>query len=123
MSFAAAVSGFSFDPSYTAAMLQTPGGNRHHSNNNNIKGGVSSCRSPYQATDDSDDDGASDYAESSRRLRPLRRGRDNTTRHDEHDEPDNLLQRFYETTVDAPCRQVACQGSIEEQLDLLTVRK
>lgn len=31
----------------------------------------------------------------------------------------NILDRFYET-VDAPCR-VACQGSIEHQLDLLMV--
>ena len=75
------------------------------------------CRSPYNApsSDDSEDDGASDYA-AHPRQRPLQN-------HDESEEditPDNILHRFYET-VDAPC-QMACQGNMEAQLDLLTVR-
>ena len=79
-------------------------------------GGV---RSPYNGplSDDSDDDGASDYAN----YNP-RRGTATTTATPVAAASDNLLQRFYET-VDAPCQAVACQGGIEDQLDLLTVRR
>jgi hypothetical protein len=61
---------------------------------------------------------ASSYAENSPRLRQSLRSPDSHYSSAAEDHP--LLQRFYES-VDAPC-QVACQGSIEDQLDLLTVR-
>ena len=79
-----------------------------------ISGTNTGCRSPYNApsSDDSEDDGASDYA-AHPRQRPLQD-------HKPVEPPDTILQRFYET-VDAPC-QAPCQGSIEDQLDLLTVR-
>eukprot|EP00977_Amphora_coffeiformis_P023228 scaffold12617_cov172-Amphora_coffeaeformis.AAC.2 len=82
---------------------------------NMISGSKPGCRSPYNApsSDDSEDDGASDYA-AHPRQRTLQS-------HQQLEPSDTILQRFYET-VDAPCQapcQVPCQGSMEDQLDLL----
>lgn len=104
--------GFSLEQAYEGLTAATA----HHNHD-----AGASCRSPYQGPNDSDDDGASDYA-SHGKQRLLRAHDSPVDSEHEHDEPEYFLQRFYETTVDAPCRQVACQGSIEEQLDLLTVR-
>lgn len=110
------VAGFSLDTSQPRLLLMS--GDPNHDE----------CRSPYHApsSDDSEDDGASDYA-ARRRQRPLRDRRRPRCEEEgggdggeEEEPPDNLLQRFYDS-VDAPC-QVACQGGIEDQLDLLTVR-
>lgn len=130
----------------------------HHINT--IHAGVtptSGPRSPFALCDDSDDDGASDYADHPRQRLVVGDGLNNNNHNhkqnntvsaaadsspgsdsdyyshhnDEYDHhhPHNsqqgmFLQRLYDTAVDAPC-QVPCQrgvGSIEDQLDLLTVR-